>query len=680
VSTLTATADPANSFIRLDLDYSDVLATHARITRTNADGTQVDVRPNAFARTLTTTPANTNQTFEGLGTGSVQGWFNTGGTVARAADQTHVHSGLWAMMLTPNGVAATPFVESDKIAVTPSQQVQGAAWLYNVAGYSTGMRLGINWYDAASNFLSTSFLYPGSTGAALPAATFTAYGSAQTGIYPQAPAGAFQASLSINYLGTPSGAVVVWADDARIGPYPSPVPLPTVVAQVLVGGKITLYDTEASLDQNVTYTAIAYADQGPLTSGSQTYDQGPVIGSTLTAQTTLLSQGTMWLKDPTRPANSIRVGFNAPGVPLREAVSGVTAVSSPAVTFQGLDAEKLAGRSSAFDVNNRNRPVAVTRSRSDPSGQLFLITRTLADRDALTALLRPGGQVLLQVPPVYGVPDSYLLVGDETISRIGQDHRYPRRVVGLPYQVVDLPPGPSQGVAGARWSDLCNRYATAGALMAGSAGLWDTFTRTLSSAWGTPDTGAAYTLNGSAADFSTNGASGVITLSATNLIRSATSGSFTNSDLYGEWTVPAIAVGAALSAGLVTRYTDALNYYRLVMVYGTSTAAPTLIKRVAGVETTLATGTAVAYVAGQRYRGHLQISGTAIKASIWSNTGEPAAFQLSVTDSALAGPGSCGAFALAATGNTNVSPAFTFDNLLVPVAPTWAQVMARAFA
>lgn len=678
MSSLTATPDPSNSWTRLDLDFSDVLATHARIVRTNPDGTQVDVRANAFTETLTTVPANPNQTFEGLGAGSVANWF-TPNSVNMVADNTQAHGGLWSNKLTPPGVTVTPYVESDPFVCMPTQQIQASAWLFSLVGYATGLTLSVVWYDANGTQITTSPL--SAAPAALGASTWTQYGSPVTALFPIAPAGTVKAAVRLTYAGTPAVSVVVWMDDVRAGPYPTPTPLPTVVAQVLVGGKITLYDTEAPLDQAATYTAVAYNNQGPLTSGSQTYDQGLVVGTTVTAQAFLSGLGMLWLKDPTRPANSIQVGLRQPGYPLRTSGPGIASVTNPDAVFQGIDVEKRAGRSTAFDVNNRDKPVAVTRSRSSFSSQLFLITRTFADRDQLRALLKPGGQLLFQVPSVYGMADAYLLVGDEQASRVGQDHRYPVRVFALPYQVVDAPPGPSQGVPGARWSDLCNHAATGGAMMAGTGGLWDTFSRTLASAWGTPDTGGAYTLTGAAAQFSTNGSVGIIVPNATNTVFTATAGSFTDSETYFEMVVPAVATGAAMQSGVVARWTNASNYYQLTMQWNTGgTGTPILIKRVAAVETTLATGTAAPYVAGSRWRGHLSIIGTTIKGSIWSNTGEPAIAQVSATDAALAGPGANGSFVRLLTSNTNVNPSFQFDNILVPAAPTWAQVMARILA
>jgi hypothetical protein len=679
VSTLTATADNINSWVRLDLDLSDTLATHARVARVGADGSTTVVRYGSFTASLTAVASNSNQTFD---SGTVTGWSTTTG-ITFVADTAQAHSGTWSMKMTPNGATATPYMESDKIAVGPTQRVQAQVWLFSTVGYTTGMSMSVAWYNAGGTVISTTSVYPNGA-ASLGTNTWTLYGSAKTGVYPTAPAGTAAYTIRINYAGTPANTVIVWADDARGLPYPLPTPLPVATYQTLVGGKITLYDTEAPLDQGVTYQATGYVDQGPLTSGSQTYDIGVVASTTLTAQATLLGMGWMWLKDPLVPANNLRVGTTGARVNLHTPGPGTVALSNPAAVFQGLDPEKRGANSTAFNVNNRSTPVPVTRLRSSESSQLFLITRTFADRDAVKQLAGSGGALLFQAPARYGVPDRYLLVGDEQNSRVGQDHRYPVRVFALPWVSVLAPPGPSQGVAGARWQDLCNHYTTWGALNASSGGLWDPYTRSVAAGgWGAPQVGGStWTLVGTGTDFSVNGTKGVMAVSAVNSVRTATTGSYTNLDLYGDQDIPALATGAAIQVGLIARYVDASNYYRAVLSFGAAgTATLSLIKRVAAVETTLATGTAQAYTAGSNWRYHFSLSGTALKASAWTASAEPVNFQLSTTDAALAGPGGIGWYAILGAGNTNSLPVnLTFDNTLVVGSPTWTQILDRAVA
>lgn len=212
----------------------------------------------------------------------------------------------------------------------------------------------------------------------------------------------------------------------------------------------------ATAPANTVYARLLVLMSG--TPASTTYLQvflAKVTNAAATATSagvTVPSAGSCWLKDPLRPANNIRVDFCFDPNP------GCTPTEG--VFFQGLDVESLATNSALFNINNQAEPVVVNKTRSSATSTLTLVTRTFTDRDRVVSLLSPGTPLLWQVPDQYGMPDRYLAVGNASISRVLPDHRYPVRVASLPFAVVLAPGGPSQGVAGARWQDTCDLYAT----------------------------------------------------------------------------------------------------------------------------------------------------------------------------------------------------------------------------
>lgn len=164
------------------------------------------------------------------------------------------------------------------------------------------------------------------------------------------------------------------------------------------------------------------------------------------------SAGSCQFKDPLVPGNNVRVDFSWDPNPQCTPTEGVF--------WQSLDTEQYAANAAVFNINNQDVAQVVSKTRSAPTSTLTLVSRTFADRDRLIALLQPGSPLLFQAPDEYGLPDRYLSVGANSISRVLPDHRIPIRVFSMPHTVCAAPGGPMQGTVGARWGDLCNRYAT----------------------------------------------------------------------------------------------------------------------------------------------------------------------------------------------------------------------------
>jgi len=89
---------------------------------------------------------------------------------------------------------------------------------------------------------------------------------------------------------------------------------------------------------------------------------------------------------------------------------------------------------------------------------------------------------------------------------------------------------------------------------------------------------------------------------------------------------------------------------------------------VAGVETQLTTfATGLVYAANVFYTLRLSVEGTVLSAKVWPTaSAEPAAFQTTVVDTDLTGPGAVGVRTIPRTATTNPLPlTFSLDNLVV---------------
>ena len=196
----------------------------------------------------------------------------------------------------------------------------------------------------------------------------------------------------------------------------------------------------------------------------------------------------------------------------------------------------------------------------------------------------------------------------------------------------------------------------------------DTFTRTVAAGgWGNADSGQAYTLTGTAANFSVDGSSGLIipTATANNRIARLTVAG-PDQDVSVEAMISDAAETGQLWAGVCARMTAATDYYRATMRYtSTNTVELRLDKRVASVETNLATLTLVnlspSALTPRTIR--LQVVGTQVRAKLWdTDTAEPW-WQLTVIDSSLTTGNDAGVYARDDT--TVASTTFTFDNFTV---------------
>lgn len=219
-------------------------------------------------------------------------------------------------------------------------------------------------------------------------------------------------------------------------------------------GHAIFWDTEAPLDTPVYY--ITEGLGSPCIPPDPLQPCIPCVPTTATSGTvTVAANGTFWLKDPVRPCNDRPVPLCATDSQRTADCGGGTGI-----TFVGIGTELYNNNSIRLRPTNRRRPLAVTRQRADASTALRLQTISFDDREDLLQLLIPGSPLLFQGPPGYGVPDRYMDIGPAQIDPAMPDLRVQIRSAVLPYETVDRPAGPTQGICGTRVQDICEVYTT----------------------------------------------------------------------------------------------------------------------------------------------------------------------------------------------------------------------------
>lgn len=417
--TITATADNAKAQVRLDLDFSDIDAPYAYVTRVDpATGASAAVRGHGSSTTISglpyvpmqagykavlydtelpldsafyyvaTAPSVTLNANPSFNAGYTEPWYATSTSTTLRAVGVRGSTGTDFLTLQTDGTVASPSVRGEEIPATP-----GATLTITVSvssNVSQSISVGVAALDATGTVLTT-----GSTtnGAVTSSATITA-------------------------------SVTCPANTVSVRPF------------------LQVNGTPAATSMATFASAVVTNAAGSATSGG----------------VTVPSLGSCWLKDPLRPGNNIRVDFAFDPNPQCTPTEGVF--------FQGMDTESRAANAASFNINNQAAPVVVSKVRSTPTSTLTLVSRTFADRDRLNTALAPGSPLLFQVPDEYGIPDQYLSVGTTGVARVHPDHRFPIRVFSLPFSATAGPGGTMQGTVGTRWQDTCNRYATWGAVNA----------------------------------------------------------------------------------------------------------------------------------------------------------------------------------------------------------------------
>jgi hypothetical protein len=197
---------------------------------------------------------------------------------------------------------------------------------------------------------------------------------------------------------------------------------------------------------------------------------------------------------------------------------------------------------------------------------------------------------------------------------------------------------------------------------------YDSFTRTTSSTWGTASSGQAWTEVGeAAADRSTNGASGILTLTAnlTTTRRQTLVNSLTDCDVQVTVAPGQVSTGAALNAGILLRHQDTSAFYKVQLSFNTdSTVSLNLVNAFNNVGSVVTTG--LTYIANDVFWLRARIDNQRVRARVWRDDGivlPKDYWMLDVTvTSAPVAIGSVGVFGVGSVGITNVAPTLTFDS------------------
>ena len=177
-------------------------------------------------------------------------------------------------------------------------------------------------------------------------------------------------------------------------------------------------------------------------------------------ETVTVTSDSIWLKNPLDPCLDVEIGLCDP-------MMDFDCEEDSRVSYVGMADDELSANTVLSEPANRKHPIPTNRVRRSPRSELRLLAHDCDARDAVLAANDPGTPLLFQAPEDYCIPDRYLSVGTETEARISRDQREDFRLMLLPYAVVQRPPGPANGICGARMEDLCDLYTSWQAMMLG---------------------------------------------------------------------------------------------------------------------------------------------------------------------------------------------------------------------
>jgi hypothetical protein len=196
----------------------------------------------------------------------------------------------------------------------------------------------------------------------------------------------------------------------------------------------------------------------------------------------------------------------------------------------------------------------------------------------------------------------------------------------------------------------------------------DSFSRSVSNSWGTPDVGSAWVLqDGSAANFSVNGSVGIMSHPTIANRSQRTDLGFPTQDVTIFFRIPVAPTGGSVTAitDLRCRWTDANNFYYVrTSVDASGNMAVTLNKTVGGAGSTLVTGATIAYNATHTYGMRLRANGSTIAAKVWDSTsGSEPDFTMTATDTSLSTGNQVDILTVPLNATNTLPYEFWFDNI-----------------
>jgi PKD repeat protein len=200
----------------------------------------------------------------------------------------------------------------------------------------------------------------------------------------------------------------------------------------------------------------------------------------------------------------------------------------------------------------------------------------------------------------------------------------------------------------------------------------DLFGRTLTSSWGAADLGGAWTLGGTASNYSVGGGIGRIALTAGGLSRLASLNSVSVADVDAtiDLSLDKTPTGSGASVALMARKVGTSGY-RLVASLRPTTRTLQVTRLVNGAETVIASAALPGggYSAGQVLHLRFRVLGSgpaALAGKAWfDGSAEPASWQVQTTDAtgALQQPGGMGVYTYLSSSTTNAPVIVSADNL-----------------
>lgn len=197
----------------------------------------------------------------------------------------------------------------------------------------------------------------------------------------------------------------------------------------------------------------------------------------------------------------------------------------------------------------------------------------------------------------------------------------------------------------------------------------DTFERTSVNGWGTADTGQAWSIVGTAAEYSVSGGTGRHTHPVyNNLHYSVIPSTTADVSVSADWMMPVVPTGDSNYAFVFSRYTDT-NHMYFVRVQVAPTGVMTLqLRKRNGAETQIGSAVTlpISFTAGAWYRFRFETIGSVIRARMWQrDQAESEAWDIQTTDADLTVAGSVGVRSVMGSASTLALPfTFQFDNFL----------------
>ncbi len=200
----------------------------------------------------------------------------------------------------------------------------------------------------------------------------------------------------------------------------------------------------------------------------------------------------------------------------------------------------------------------------------------------------------------------------------------------------------------------------------------DTFSRTVTDGWSSPDTGPAYTLTGTAADFDVAGGFGTMSVPTQGTVRTAlnaTPASTSRQRARAVFSLDAVPTGAQCGASIVLRTQDINNFYQFQAVVETAGTIKALIHKVVAGTTTLLIGSSalagLTLAGGTQFHIEAVANGSALTMRIWQDgTSRPSAASVSTTDTTFTS-GGAGLRASTFAGATNLPRITSWDSFRV---------------